>query len=190
MDKEYILLNEIEKNENITQRELSKKTEFSLGGVNILLNKMVQEGLVKIKQIPMNRVAYMLTPAGVAEKIRKTSSYIKIHYNYINETTEKIKNLLLNVVKQNGEICVLLENDEISELVKLAVEKLDDKKHIEIIDGIRNGSWNQANENTNKYVEYENIAFNSSKTVIAVSIETYNELIKRQIKSVNLLELI
>lgn len=181
MDKEYILLNEIEKNENITQRELSKKTELSLGSVNILLNKMVHEGLVKIKQIPMNRVAYMLTPAGITEKVRKTSNYIKIHYNYINEATEKIRSVLMNVVKKNGEICVLLENDEISELVKLAVEKIEDKKHIKIIEGFRTDC---------EYSLFNDIHIEDNKTIIALSVEVYNELTLRQLKSVNLLELI
>lgn len=190
MDKEYILLNEIEKNENITQRELSRKTEFSLGSVNVLLNKMVQEGLVKIKQIPMNRVAYMLTPAGIAEKIKKTSSYIKIHYNYINETTLKIRSELLNLIKENGNICILLESDEISELVKLAVAGINEKKHIEIIEGISLRNRMQVNDTFDENTESDKMDFNCDKVIIAVSIETYNEIAQKQLRVVNLLELI
>ncbi|HEY5586308.1 MAG TPA: winged helix-turn-helix transcriptional regulator [Ruminiclostridium sp.] len=190
VDKEYILLNEIEKNQNITQRELSKKTAFSLGSVNILLNKMVHEGLVKIKQIPMNRVAYMLTPAGIAEKVRKTSDYIKIHYNYINETTKKIKNVLLKTIEQNGDICILLEQDEISELVKLAVSEIDNKKDVGVIEVIQNDRWNQTNDDDGENTAFYNIHIKDNKIIIAVSIQTYNELAQRQFRTVNLLELI
>lgn len=174
MDKEYILLSEIEKNENITQRELSKKAELSLGSVNILINKMVHEGLIKIKQIPMNRVAYMLTPAGIAEKVRKTGTYIKIHYNYINETVKKIKNVLAKLVNEDSKLIIVIAQDEISELVKLAVSELHDRQHIQIIEDFQSA----------QQLEEKNIL------VIAVNPESYNELVNKKMKVVNLLELI
>ena len=123
MDKEYIVLNEIEKNSNITQRELSKKTELSLGSINILLNKMAREGLIKIKQIPMKRVAYMLTPMGVAEKLKKTRNYIKYHYNYINETKVRIADAIEQIQIASKHVCILLEYDEIGEIVKQVADE-------------------------------------------------------------------
>ena len=183
MDKEYILLNEIDKNENITQRELSKKTELSLGSVNILLNKMIHEGLIKMKQIPMNRVAYMLTPVGIAEKVRKTGNYIKVHYKYINETTSKIKNIFLRLIEQNGNVCVLIEHDEISELIKLAIAEIDNHKHIEIVEDI---------ENLIKAVKYDEINFmdHKYKIIVVQSTEAYNDVAVSQIYPINLLELL
>lgn len=174
MDKEYILLNEIEKNENITQRELSKKTELSLGSVNILLNKMVHEGLIKIKQVPMKRVAYMLTPSGIAEKVMKTSGYIKIHYNYIYETTKKIKNIIIDLSEKYERLFILLEQDEISELVRQAVNEIHDSQHIRIIS--KDFADNLSKEANNFY--------------IAVSIETYKETLSKGAKVLNILELL
>lgn len=190
MDKEYILLSEIDKNENITQRELSKKAELSLGSVNLLINKMVHEGLVKIKQIPMNRVAYMLTPSGIAEKVRKTSEYIKIHYNYINETSAKIKNILLETLGQGYKICILLENDEITDLLKMASNHFANDKNIMAIENAdimlrENVLYKECLKTITKESMFDNdIVF------IALSIEVY-EFIKQQNKKViNLLELI
>lgn len=130
MDKEYIVLHAIEENANVTQRELSSKTQISLGSVNLLINKMVKEGLVKINQIPMNRVTYMLTPKGMAEKINKTSKYIKYHYNYINEMKERMQEQLLKLVAEHQKIYVVLEDDEISEMVKLAAHNIDEVGYI------------------------------------------------------------
>ncbi len=118
MDKEFVILTEIEKNSNITQRELSKKVDLSLGSINLLLNKLAKEGLIKIKQIPMNRVAYMLTPNGMAEKIKKTRNYIRYHYNYINDTKMAIQRELNYLVSEYRNITIILEHDEISELVE------------------------------------------------------------------------
>ena len=174
MDKEYILLNEIEKNENITQRELSKKVELSLGSVNLLINKMVHEGLIKISQIPMNRVAYMLTPAGIAEKVRKTSDYIKIHYNYINETVKKIKSAIIDLNKENNDIIVVLEQDEISELVRQAVNEINNQ-HIKMVF-------------ENHYVA--DIKKNKDSFYITLSAKKHGELINKGFKALYLMELL
>lgn len=167
MDKEYIVLNEIDKNSNITQRELSKMIQCSLGSINILLNKMAIEGLIKIKRMPMNRILYMLTPKGIVEKLQKTSNYIKSNYNYIIDTQAKIRDTLESLVAKHGEIVVLLEEDEISEIVKLAVE---------------------ANNNV-KLIAQEDI-YDRSKPIVVLNIYTYNKLKEEYKNAVNLLELI
>ncbi|WP_069999292.1 winged helix-turn-helix transcriptional regulator [Cellulosilyticum sp. I15G10I2] len=136
MDKEYVILHAIEQDQNITQRELSSKTQISLGSVNLLVNKMVKEGLIKINQIPMNRVAYMLTPKGMLEKINKTSTYIKYHYNYINETKEKIREQIIELTTEKQKLYIVLEGDEISELVKFATSDMKDIHYIESRDDI------------------------------------------------------
>lgn len=167
MDKEYIVLNEIGKNSNITQRELSKRTKLSLGSVNLLLNKMAREGLIKIKQIPMNRVAYMLTPDGMAEKIRKTASYIKNNYNYINSTKSRVADIIDSILEQDDihMVQILIENDEISQLVQSAVQG-------------KNGviCINSTSE-VNKLIK-----------VITFSQEQYDELTLKGLQVINLLE--
>ncbi|HCJ57112.1 MAG TPA: MarR family transcriptional regulator [Clostridiaceae bacterium] len=124
MDREFIILESIHENYNITQRQLSKLAGLSLGSVNILLSKMVREGLIKIEKIPANRIVYMLTPKGMLEKVNKTYNYIKIHYNYINKTKESIKSYLLSLSKKVGQVTVLMENDELSEITRTAIQEL------------------------------------------------------------------
>ncbi|SCX77488.1 winged helix-turn-helix transcriptional regulator [Alkaliphilus peptidifermentans] len=133
MDKEYTVLELINENENISQRQLAKKTGLSLGSVNILLKKMIKEGLIKVESIPANRVVYMLTPKGMTEKISKTYKYIKLHYTYINETKEKIKNQIINLLRENGSIHIVLGEDEISDLVKSALAELQNIDNITLI---------------------------------------------------------
>ena len=124
-DREYIILKNIEKNERISQRELSKALGISLGSVNMLLGKMMEQGLIKAKTIPAKRAAYMLTPKGMVEKADKTYQYIKKNYSYINNTKEKIKKALGEVLQEEEQVYLLLERDEIGELVKKAVEELN-----------------------------------------------------------------
>lgn len=127
-DREYILLTEIEANNAVSQRELSQKAGLSLGSVNILLKKMVKQGLIKMESIPANRVVYMLTPAGIAEKTMKTIRYIKVHYKVIEETKDRIIDSLTNLHQQYSAIYILQPEDELNEILQQAIEEYRNQK--------------------------------------------------------------
>lgn len=137
MDKEYIILSEIQKDEHITQRELSEKAGVSLGSINLLLKKMIREGLIKMKAIPANRVGYMLTPKGASEKLSKTYHYVKYHLNYINEMKSKIKKIILDTAQENDHIQVLAQEDELGELVKVSLHEINRDYFLKKIDQIQ-----------------------------------------------------
>jgi|GEM_PF-3747842 len=116
-DKDYIILNEIDARQDISQRELSNKTGLSLGTVNLLLQKMIRDGLIKMEIVPARRVIYMLTPQGLAEKARKTVKYIRSHYHIIEETKNKIYHQLENCHRQYNQILILLPGNELDNLL-------------------------------------------------------------------------
>lgn len=134
MDKEYIVLEEINENKHISQRQLAQKTGLSLGSINLLLKKMIKEGFIKIESIPANRVVYMLTPKGMMEKANKTYKYIKHHYRMIEETKEKLKKVLSQLIEENKNIHVILDEEEISQLVKIVIEEMEIKEKVVLID--------------------------------------------------------
>lgn len=135
LDSKYQIMSEIAENENISQRELSKKLGISLGSVNVLINKMIKEGLIKIEQVSQKQVLYMLTPVGIMEKTKKTVSYLKAHYRAIYETKERIKTLLSNMQQIYDEIFILSFKDEMGEIIKVALDEYnsDDKNNIKLI---------------------------------------------------------
>lgn len=135
LDSKYQIMSEIAENENISQRELSKKLGISLGSVNVLINKMIKEGFIKIEQVSQKQVLYMLTPVGIMEKAKKTVSYLKVHYRAIYETKEKIKELLNSLRENYDDIFILLSDDEMGEIIKVAVDEytLDNKINIKLI---------------------------------------------------------
>ena len=134
-DREFLLLENIHENRNISQRELSKKLGISLGSINMLLNKMVKEGLIKAQTIPAKRVAYMLTPKGMVEKANKTYQYIQRHYKYINETKGRVKEYLQELMKQQDSVIVFLnQKEEIDQLIIKAIEEIDHHQRIKIVE--------------------------------------------------------
>ena len=126
-DNEYSIMAEIAEKEDISQRELSQKLGVSLGSVNVLLNKMVGEGLVKVQRVSSKQVLYMLTPVGMAEKAKKTYQYVKRHYTYINETKSRIKSYFEDVLEENHTMTLIYIKDhsEIDDLVLAAINELD-----------------------------------------------------------------
>ena len=127
-DKDYILLNAIDDQQDISQRELSHKTGLSLGSVNLLLQKMIREGLIKMETMPANRVIYMLTPKGIAEKAAKTIRYIRHHYHVIQSTKERIWAKLDQCRLHYEEIIICLPPSEIKSLVVTAIDEYSNKK--------------------------------------------------------------
>lgn len=120
-DKEYIIMSEIEGNDTLTQRELSNKLGVSVSTVNVLINKMIKEGLIKINQVSKRQVLYMLTPQGILEKTKKTAQYLKSHYRAIYETKEKIKSVLTMLSQKHDVIFILMPKDEMGEIVRMAI---------------------------------------------------------------------
>jgi len=120
-DREYIIMTEIIENENVSQRQLSQKLGLSLGTVNVLMKKMIKEGIIKMEQVSQKQVIYMLTPLGMMEKGKKTISYIKSHYRGIYQTKEKIKTVLDKLNLEYENIFILKPDDEIGNLIDLAL---------------------------------------------------------------------
>ena len=123
IDKEIDILEVLENNPMLTQREISKRTTFSLGMVNSLIKKCVKMGLLKTEQLTPRTMKYILTPHGMKEKTKKTLKYIKKSYNEISELINKI-NIIIDSFKDKN-IYLLGEKNEIYEIV---TKTLDTKK--------------------------------------------------------------
>ena len=86
-EKELRLIAEISKNSNLSQRLLARRTNLSLGLINIILSRLVKRGIVEIKNLNKRKVQYLLTPKGFAVKTRHT-------YNYVIKTINQMKQLI------------------------------------------------------------------------------------------------
>jgi DNA-binding MarR family transcriptional regulator len=79
--RSYLLMEEITREEPVTQRELSRRLDIALGLVNSYLKNLVAKGYVRIKTFPKNRYAYILTPQGIAEKSRLAYQHLSYFTN-------------------------------------------------------------------------------------------------------------
>lgn len=85
------ILAEIETRRQVTQRTLAKELGIALGLTNSLIRRVVSKGWVKVVNIKANRVSYLITPAGLAEKARITKAYFDNTARLYSETRDRIR---------------------------------------------------------------------------------------------------
>ena len=142
MEKEDLhtlrLMGEIDRTGDLSQRELSRRLNISLGLVNTFVKRMVNTGYFKATTMPRNRVRYLLTPAGLAKKSRLTIEYLR----YSIDSYKEIKRFLLNKygeMEQNSVKSILFYGaGEIAEMAYLYLQ-LTNIKLSGIIDSIDPG---------------------------------------------------
>ena len=78
----YKILKILEANPEISQRDLARKLNISLGRVNFCLKALIEKGLLKATNFhnSNNKLAYMylLTPKGLEEKSVITARFLKL----------------------------------------------------------------------------------------------------------------
>jgi DNA-binding MarR family transcriptional regulator len=90
--RELELLQELEKNPIISQRELSHKFGIALGVINACLKRMVRRGWIRIMGFNHHKIGYYLTPKGFAEKTTLTLhlvSWTVQHYSALKDIIGK-----------------------------------------------------------------------------------------------------
>ena len=85
------ILTEIEAGNRLSQRSLSRDLGIALGLTNLLVRHIVRKGWVRIIRIKPNRVRYLLTPAGMAEKARMSRVALQNSIRFYVDARERIR---------------------------------------------------------------------------------------------------
>ena len=91
------LLEELERNPIVSQRELSHKFGIALGVTNACLKRMARKGLIRIRDLNPRKIGYYLTPKGFIEKTRLTIHLISFRVQHYSELKKVIANRLLEM---------------------------------------------------------------------------------------------
>jgi DNA-binding MarR family transcriptional regulator len=95
------LLEELERNPIISQRELSHKFGIALGVTNACLKRMVRKGWIRIRGFDHRKIGYYLTPKGFVEKSRLTFHLVSGIVQHYSELKQVISGRLLEM-QRNG----------------------------------------------------------------------------------------
>ena len=79
-DTHFRVLRLLQENPEMSQRELAAAVGVSVGGMNYVLNALIEKGLVKLGRFKAaedkRRYAYVLTPRGLVEKLAVTKAFL------------------------------------------------------------------------------------------------------------------
>ena len=70
------LLEAVHQDSRVTQRGLANQLGIALGLANIYLKRMIHKGYIKCVNVQPNRISYLITPRGIAEKARLTYEFM------------------------------------------------------------------------------------------------------------------
>ena len=126
-EKEYKLLSQVSKDPTGTQREISRQLGFSLGMTNILLKRLIHKGYIKISQLNRRKVKYFLTPAGIAQKIKRTHQYLSYTFHSLKEIKYKVQTVLLAEYKKGRRKFIILGDGELADITEIALRNLGKK---------------------------------------------------------------
>ncbi len=92
---QYKILNSIQENPQISQRDLAKELGVSLGKANYCLRALIERGWVKARNFQQsdNKIAYayLLTPKGIEEKARVTVRFLRYKINEYETLKQEIR---------------------------------------------------------------------------------------------------
>ncbi|OGQ23291.1 MAG: hypothetical protein A3I05_02940 [Deltaproteobacteria bacterium RIFCSPLOWO2_02_FULL_44_10] len=108
-----------EKPQNISQREIARRSGFSVGLINAVIRRLVTTGYVKTSRLNRRSLEYLLTSEGFARKAMKSYRYVlKTVQNYHAIhlfLVDLFQDLQQKRIKKfylygNGEMATLVEN--------------------------------------------------------------------------------
>jgi DNA-binding MarR family transcriptional regulator len=122
--RNLLALEAIAEDAQITQRSLSAKLGMALGLTNIYLRRLVRKGYVKCVNVQSNRLRYLLTPAGIAEKTRLTYEFMEYSLFLYGQVRQHLRAVLEPAVRENRRRVAIYGNGEAAELAYLSIAEL------------------------------------------------------------------
>jgi DNA-binding MarR family transcriptional regulator len=123
--RDLVLLSELDRNGVATQRTLAGKLGVALGLTNLYVKRLARKGYIKLTTIPRNRIRYLLTPQGFAEKSRLTYQYMQYSLSHYREMRGRLKDMLSALEWTKGQRVAICGTGELAELAYLALREMN-----------------------------------------------------------------
>ncbi|MBN2500667.1 MAG: winged helix-turn-helix transcriptional regulator [Anaerolineales bacterium] len=92
--REMNILEEIERDPDVTQASLADQLGVAVGTVNWHIKRLVSKGYVKVKRAQRRKLRYIITPEGLALRARLTVDYVERSFRMYRKTRQRVGELL------------------------------------------------------------------------------------------------
>ena len=116
-----LVLSEVQRNPETTQRRLASRLGISLGLTNLLLRTLVTKGYIRATQAGWRRWIYALTPAGFSLKIQLVLGYVIRFLDQYQSIRQTLRDELQSLELHSESRVAIYGIGEFAELVYLGL---------------------------------------------------------------------
>jgi len=107
-----------------SQRVLAENAGMSIGLMNAVLKRFVERGWIMLTNVNMRKLAYAVTPAGIAELTSRSQAFAKRNFLLASNYNDKLCKLIGNAKKEGKTSLVLYDQSYISFLLIYACKEI------------------------------------------------------------------
>jgi DNA-binding Lrp family transcriptional regulator len=116
------LLEAVEADSRVTQRSLATRLGIALGLTNVYLRRLARKGYIKCVNVQSNRITYLITPRGLAEKVRLTYEFMDYSLHLYGEVRQHLRAVLQDCAAANRRVAIY-GRGEAAELAYLSLKE-------------------------------------------------------------------
>ena len=117
------ILDELAKNDTVTQRDLSNRLGIALGLVNSYVKNLVAKGYITVKTIPPKRYGYYLTPKGFMEKTRLACGLLQDYTRIYREAKSNYRTIFHALENAGATRIIFAGIDEVAEFAFITMQE-------------------------------------------------------------------
>ena len=121
-EREFELINIVGAELATNQRDVSRQLNLSLGQANMLIRRLVAKGYIRISQLNKRKVKYLLTPKGMAEKMRKSVKYTLKTINSIGALNRRLREVIGRLIEGGERRFFILGDSDFAHLVSMVIK--------------------------------------------------------------------
>lgn len=121
--RSLLVLDEISRNGDLTQREISKNLGIALGLINSYIKNLISKGYITVSGIPAKRYKYYLTPNGFLEKTRLTYEHLRNFTNLYRVARTDFAELFARLKELGISRVAFCGVDEVAEIAYLSLKE-------------------------------------------------------------------
>lgn len=182
--KEYLVLDIINKNKNITQREISNEVKISLSMVNQYLTEYENKGYLIRNYISVKNVEYFLTDKGKERMKVLNIGYLSYSQSLYKKAKEETKAFIDEIVNKGFVNLIFYGAGEVAEIMLQTIND-DHTIPIKVVGVIDDNIDKQGSVIVNNIIKDNSIINNTKHDAIMIASYNHHEGISFKLKEMN-----
>jgi DNA-binding MarR family transcriptional regulator len=117
--RELSLLENIERDPDVTQLSLATQLGVAVGTVNWHIKRLIDKGYVKVKRAERRKLRYIITPEGIALRARLTVDYVEQQFLLYRNTRKRVKEHVEKIHQAGFDHVRVLGEGDVADICRL-----------------------------------------------------------------------